>query len=244
MPAHRYPVKKAVSDLLRCMPRDEPLQHDLLYWLIYWHPRRNEKLRGRHIKNFIVRSFMRSYVLLGVLDDGAEVDFSYTAPIDNFYGVDPVVRALNDKRDVQQAMRYAVIPDIRQWQVYHAHDRPSEDAVVDHVFPWTFALLSESFLRRWSAWVQYGNLSGLHFDELMVRDEGEWIEEIFYPVAVTEGTRKTLFMPSLTDKDMSGCWQAFHKQHARVRWLTPAQNGQCGHQRDAFPEIAGSCIPS
>ncbi len=243
MPAHKTPAKQGVSDLLRGMPRDEPLQHDLLYWLIYWHPRRDEKIRDRRIRHFIVRSHMRSYALLVVLDNGVEVDFSYPMSIDNFYGVDPAVKALNDyRRDVQQAMRYAVLPDLYQWKYDHRQDRPSEDAVVDHVFPYTFAFLSESFLRRWSAWVRYGRRDGWDFDDLMVRADGEWIEEIFYPVEIVEGTRQTLFMPTLADKDMSSYWQSFHRQHASVRWLTPEQNGRCGCLRDAFPEIVGSCL--
>jgi len=245
MPAHRTTAKRLVSRLLWGLPRDEVLQEDLLYWLFYWHPSRDTKLRGRYIQGFVLRSLMRAYSLYAVMqEDGEWVDFSYKKCIDGFYGYSGEEKAARDyRRDVHQAFRGAVWPDICYWREVHEDTKPSEDAVVDHVFPDTFSNLMDYFLRAWNLWENGERESGLSFDELQLRDEGEWTAEPFYPVPLLKGTRQTLFKPVLADDEMRDMWIRFHYRNAVLRWLTPEQNGKCGNKTNPFPEIKGCGIP-
>ena len=206
---------------------------------------RDAKLNGNHIQHFIIRSFMRQYAPLVKLTECVdEIDFSYRKCITNFYDLHAVhkTKTKSVNLEYKQAFRYAVLPDIVAWKRLHANKRPSEDAVVDHVFPLTFVSLLDTFLRYWSAWVRYGKDSGFAFNDLPIRDDGDWLEDAYSSIDIIAGSRNTFFMPTLADTVMASMWREFHHTYATLRWLTPSQNARCNHRRDAFPEIKGIAL--
>jgi hypothetical protein len=164
--------------------------------------------------------------------------------IENFYAfkgtTEPKIKSYD--LEYRKAFRYTVSQDVTTWKLLHSSSKPTVDAVADHVFPWTFTALLDAFLRYWSAWTRYGKNDGWLFDELPVREGGDWLEETYYPINIIAGLQATFYMPTLADNEMATMWRAFHARYATLRWLTPNQNAKCNHRCDAFPEIKGSCI--
>ncbi len=226
MPGSAKACREMVSPILRALPREQPLDDPLLRWLAEWSPKIGPQIPTRYFT--VHDNWNHGYATLAHTDS-ASICFTYRDAVDCFYrqlkkGVKEA-QSYGDQR-ISEALRRSVAGDVERWKRSCPCTMTDTVMVVDHAYPDCLEALVKRFRVALTLQERYGDA---------------WAEAS--PVDVTPalielapGDAASRFMDSIRDPRIERQWQAFHKEHARLRWLPKVANSII---RDRDPRLHG-----
>lgn len=225
MPSAAADCRKRVSALIRAMPRQQPISDPMLLWLAHWSRKLHERGIHDRVRYFTVEdNWNNGYALIAHTEDGQAVNFRYADPVEDFYrymrtGAIESASARQQRR-LLKTMRNEIGPDLVNWK--RKHPAPGANYVIDHAWPLTLDALIARFRRMLTARERYGDAMA---DMVTDADFTDFAEA---EIEIADGTPATKHMDSIGDRAVSRQWGAFHREYARVRWLTKKINGEIG----------------
>ena len=225
MPKSAEACRKRVSALIRAMPRNQPISDPLLSWLAQWSRKLHERGVHDRVRYFTVEdNWGNGYALIAHAEDGQAVNFRYADPVADYYRVEKTgaieSASARQQRRLRKTMRNEIGPDLMTWK--REHPAPGAGCVIDHAWPDTFDALVARFRRLLTAQERHGDAMHDMVDDADFTDFAE------AEIEIADGTPKTKHMDTILDRAVARQWLAFHREHARVRWLTKKINGELG----------------
>lgn len=222
MPSSIEKCQKQVSALLRALPRSQPIDSPMLRWLAEWSPKIGPQIGVSYFT--IEDNWNNGYVTIAHLPDGSAIEFTYRDPVADFYRYTKKGNredaAAHYARRLSTVMREAVRYQIEIWKEVH-----QGAGHVDHAFPLTFKSLVLQFRLELLAQERYGDSW-----EQFINDRS--LEPAY--IQLIDGGKENKYMNIFADDSVCRQWQAFHLQHARLRWLPVEFNPKFGDRDPAL----------